>query len=314
MEEVKRKSHWTSSDMPPQTGRLIVVTGTGGLGYECALASARAGADIILAGRNRNKGEASIAKVRSSVASANIRFEQLDLADLASIEEFGRRLRDTCERVDVLINNAAVIMTPRRQVTKDGFELHFGTNYLGHFALTAYVMPLLRKGRDPRVVSVCALAANRGAINFGDLQSEHRYAPMAAYGLSKLASLMFSLEFHRRSIAGQWGIKSIAAHPGLARTDSSGLRADKTRENRMPFLLRLIAPLLFQPPEQGALPLLFAATSAEAESGGYYGPDGSKEMKGFPAHAKIPPDAKDETVAKRLWDVSKQMTHVGFEE
>lgn len=308
------KHRWTASDIPPQAGRLVVVTGTGGLGYECALALARAGAEIILAGRNRSKGEATIANIRSSVAAANVRFEQLDLADLASVEAFARGLRETSDRLDLLINNAAVIMASRRQVTKDGFELHFGTNYLGHFALTAGLMPLLRKGQDPCVVNVCALAANSAVIDFDDLQTEHRYRPMVAYGQSKLANLLFSLELHRRSTVGHWGIASIAVHPGLARTDLSGLRTDRTRENRMPLPLRLLAPILFQPAERGALPLLFAATAPEAKSGGYYGPDRFGETKGFPAPAKIPSAAKSEIIAQRLWEISQQLSHVEFEE
>lgn len=309
-----KEARWTTSNMPPQTGRLIVVTGTGGLAYECAVALARAGAEIVLAGRNRSKGEASIAHIRESVSSANIRFEQLDLADLASIEAFGNRMRDTSERLDVLINNAAVMTVPRRQTTKDGFELHFGTNHLGHFAVTTHLLPLLRKGEDPRVVNVCALAANGATINFDDLQSEHWYRPMPVYGQSKLANLIFSLELHRRSMAGQWGVKSIAAHPGLARTDLAGGRRDEARENRMPLPLRLLAPFLLQPAERGALPPLFAATAPEAESGGYYGPDGRGERNGFPAPARIAADARDPVIAQRLWEISRQLAHVDSEE
>lgn len=309
----KEKALWTTSNMPPQTGRLILVTGTGGLAYECAVALARAGAEIVLAGRNRSKGEASIARIRQSVSSANIRFEQLDLADLASIAAFGSRMRDTSERLDVLINNAAVMMVRRRQITKDGFELHFGTNYLGHFAVTAHLLPLLRKGADPRIVNVCALAANYATINFDDLQSEHRYRPMPIYGRSKLANLIFSLDLHRRSMAGHWGVKSIAAHPGLARTDLAGGRMDEASDHTPSFLFRLLAPILFQPAERGALPVLFAATAPEAESGGYYGPDGRRETKGFPAPARIAADAKDPVIAQRLWEISSQLTHVDFQ-
>lgn len=306
------KARWTASDMPPQTGRRVVITGTGGLAYECALALARAGAEIILAGRDRSKGEASIAHIRASLPSASLHFEQLDLADLASIETFGKRMRDGSERLDVLVNNAAVMAVRQRQATKDGFELHFGTNHLGHFAVTAHLMPLLRKGRDARVVNVCALAANNAVIDFDDLQSERRYRPMAVYGQSKLANLIFSLELHRRSAAGHWGVKSIAAHPGLARTDLAGGGLDKARGNAMPLPLRLLAPFLLQPAEQGALPPLFTATAPEAESGGYYGPDGRGERTGFPAPAEIPVAATDPRIASRLWEMSVQLTNVSF--
>jgi NAD(P)-dependent dehydrogenase (short-subunit alcohol dehydrogenase family) len=313
---MKTKSHWTASDIPSQKDCHIVITGTGGLGYESAVALARAGAGVVLAGRNRGKGEASANRIRASVPSANVRVEELDLADLASIETFGRRMRDGDQAIDILINNAAVMTVPRRQVTKDGFELQFGTNHLGHFALTAHLMPLLRKKNGARVVTVCALAANGAAVDFDDLQRERRYGPMAVYGQSKLANLIFSLELHRRSLAGHWGVESIAAHPGLSRTDLSGTRADKieSRESKIPFPLRLLAPFLLQPANQGALPVLFAATAPDAVSGGYYGPDGRGERKGFPAPAKIPSAAEEVAVATRLWEISEQLTHVRFEQ
>ncbi|MBX4270069.1 oxidoreductase [Clostridium estertheticum] len=311
MKDIKKKGSWTISDIPSQRGRLIVVTGTGGLGYVTALTLARAGAEVILAGRNKSKGEAAIEKIQANVTSANIHFEELNLADLASIEAFAKRMRSKHQRLDVLINNAAVMMIPHRQVTKDSFELHFGTNYLGHFALTAHLMPLLRKGRNPRVVNVCALAASSGVINFDDLQSEHQYKPMPVYGQSKLANLIFSLELHRRSVAEKWGVMSIAAHPGLSRSD---LVDNGTREkSKAPLVFRLFGSIMLQSAEQGALPTLFASTSSEAVSGQYYGPDGTNERRGFPASAKIPLNAKDVNTAKRLWEASKQLTNVDFD-
>ncbi|RWH94178.1 MAG: SDR family NAD(P)-dependent oxidoreductase [Mesorhizobium sp.] len=320
VDSANKRSRWTTSNIRSQYGRLIVVTGTGGLGYECALALARAGAEIVMAGRSRAKGEASIARIRESVPSVKIHFEELDLADLASIEACGKRMRANIKKIDVLINNAAVMTVPQRQVTKDGFELQFGTNYLGHFAFTAHLMPLLHQGSNTRVVNVAALAANMAKIDFDDLQSERRYRPMAVYGQSKLANLIFSLALHRLSMARNWGTKIIATHPGLARTDLSGVRADKIKanndqssESKIPFLLGLLAPILLQPAEQGALPPLFAATASEAKSGQYYGPDGFGERRGFPAPAKIPSAAKDEAVAKRLWEISEQLTHVRFD-
>lgn len=313
---MKTRSRWTASNIPSQNGRLAVVTGTGGLGYEVALVLAQAGAEIILAGRNRAKGEASAQKIRTSLPVANIRVEDLDLADLASVEAFASRMHDRNQALDILINNAAVMMVPRRQVTKNGFELQFGTNHLGHFALTAQLMPLLRKADGARVVSVCALAANGAEIDFADLQRERQYGPMTAYGQSKLANLMFSLELHRRSSAGYWGVQSIAAHPGLSRTDLSGTRGENrdSGENTMPLPLRLLAPLLLQPAGRGALPVLFAATATDAESGSYYGPDGQGERKGFPAPAKIPPTAENEALAGQLWSISEQLTHIRFEQ
>ncbi|TCU06060.1 SDR family oxidoreductase [Rhizobium sullae] len=313
MTDARKRDCWTAANIPSQRGRVIVITGTAGLGYECALALARAGAEIIFAGRDRVRGETSIGLIREKIPGAILHFEQLDLAELSSVEACGEQLRARCERIDVLINNAAVIMSPRRQVTKDGFELQFGTNYLGHFALTANLMPLLRKGDDSRVVNVCALAANRGKINFDDLQSEREYKPMAAYGQSKLANLIFSIELHRRSMAEQWGIHSIAAHPGLARSDLSARGINRSEENKVPLLFRLLGSLVLHSGEQGALPLLFAATAPEAKSGMYYGPGGLGETKGFPASAKVPRSARTESIATRLWDVSEQLTHTRYD-
>ncbi|MDP9652017.1 SDR family oxidoreductase [Paraburkholderia caledonica] len=301
---------WKASDLPNLQGRLTVITGTGGLGYECALAMARAGAEVILAGRSEQKGRDAIFKIRTHVPSANVWFEELDLADLASITAFGRRMLERNRAIHVLINNAAVIMSPKRQATKDGFELHFGTNHLGHFALTMHLMPLLRKAKDARVVTVAALAANAATIDFEDLQQERRYRSMKAYGQSKLANILFALELHRRSTAGNWGVASIAVHPGLSRTDLSGLKADNTRGNKMPFLLRLIGPIMLSSASQGARPTLFAATSPDVESGKYYGPGGFGEIRGVPAPAKLPSAATDEAVAKQLWAISKKMTQI----
>lgn len=309
----KKRVSWTAANIPSQRGRVIVITGTAGLGFECGLALARAGAEIVFAGRNRVRGETSIGIIREKVPEAIVHFEQLDLADLRSIETCAEQLRARFERIDVLINNAAVIMSPRRQVTKDGFELQFGTNYLGHFALTANLIPLLRKGQDSRIVNVYALAAKRGKINFGDLQSEWQYKPMAAYGQSKLANLIFSIELHRRSMAEQWGIQSIAAHPGLSRSDLSAGGINRSEENKTPLLFRLLGSLAIHSGEQGALPLLFAATAPEAKSGMAYGPGGPGETKGFPALAKIPSSSRIESIATRLWNVSEQLTHTQFD-
>ncbi len=301
---------WTVSEIPPQLGRSAVVTGTGGLGYEDALALARAGGEVILAGRNADKGAAAINKIRTVIPTANIRFEMLDLANLASIRAFGRRMQAERQSLDLLINNAAVMTPPRRRVTADGFELQFGTNYLGHFALTAHLLRLLRQGRNPRVVNVSSIANRNGAINFDDLQSERRYQPMVAYGQSKLANLMSSFELQRRSDAAGWGLLSIAAHPGISRTD---LIPNGTGQNSlMSIVRRLLGPILFQPAAQGALPTLFAATSPNAKAGAYYGPDRFNEMRGAPNVAKVPPQAEDINVAARLWAVSENLAGVSF--
>ncbi|MDZ4371199.1 MAG: SDR family oxidoreductase [Phenylobacterium sp.] len=302
-------THWTADDIPNQTGRSAVVTGTGGLGLEDALALTRAGAEVVIAGRNPDKGAEAVARVRREVPSALVRFERLDLADLASVMAFGERLRGQTDHLDLLINNAAVMVPPTRVETADGFELQLGTNYLGHFALTAHLMPLLRNAQAARVVSLSSVAARSGAIDFDDLNARRRYRPMPVYGQSKLACLMFAFELQRRSEAGRWGVASLAAHPGVSRTD---LLLNAPGEGSLPRFFRKTFPFLFQPAAQGALPTLFAATAPEARPGTYYGPDGGGELRGYPTEAKVPPQALDETVARRLWAVSEDITGVSF--
>lgn len=299
-------ARWTTADIPPLGGRSALITGAGGLGFETALALARAGGDVILAGRNAAKGLEAIAAIRAQVPAATVGFELVDLASLASIQAFGDRLNGERDGLDMLINNAGVMAPPQRRETADGFELQFGTNHLGHFALTGQLLPLLRKGDRPRVVTVSSLAHRNGEIAFDDLQSTRRYRSWKAYANSKLANLMFAREFQRRSAAGGWGVASMAAHPGVSNTDlfangPGGLSAT---------LLGLIGKPFFQTAANGALPQLYAATSPDAVGGGYYGPDGLGEMKGHPTNARVMPQAQDAAVAKRLWEVSEQLTGV----
>lgn len=300
---------WKASDIPFQGGRTAVVTGTGGIGFQVSLALARAGAQVIVAGRNPLKGAAAIEQIRQAVPAADVRFETVNLACLESIEAFGKRLRHSQDRLDLLVNNAAVMTPPTRRETSDGFELQFGTNYLGHFALTAQLLPLLRNGKRPRVVSLSSVAARNGAIDFDDLQSERDYKPMVAYSQSKLACLMFALELERRSSAGGWGIQSIASHPGIARTEliPNGMGA-----RSVPGMLRRYLWFLFQPAAQGALPTLFAATAPNAQRGGYYGPNGLSETRGSPSPAFIPPRALSTADAARLWEESERLVELAF--
>lgn len=300
---------WTTSDIPSQRGRSAIVTGTGGLGYEDALALARAGAEVVIAGRSPSKGADAIARIRAKAPSAIVRFEKVDLASLQSIADFSERLRGQRDSLDVLINNAAVMAPPERHETSDGFELQFGTNYLGHFALTAGLLPLLRKGKDPRVVTLSSVAARRGVINFDDLNAVKSYKPMRVYSQSKLACLMFALELHRRSKTGGWGIASIAAHPGVARTD---LLVNGAGPQSAAGRVRRFLPFLFQPAWQGALPTLFAVTSPQARDGFYYGPDKLGETRGYPTEAKAPSQALDQSNASRLWIESERLTRTAF--
>ena len=211
--------------------------------------------------------------------------------------------------IDLLINNAGIMTPPKRLETKDGYELQFGTNYLGHFALTAQLLPLLRKTKDARVVTVSSIAAREGKINFDDLQSKSSYSPMIAYGQSKLADLMFAFELQRQSDKHNWDILSIAAHPGVSRTNLLITGAGRWSIMGM---ARTLLPFMFQPPAQGALPTLFAATSPLAKGGAYYGPNKMSETRGFPALAKVPGQAEDRKVAAKLWEESLRLTNVTF--
>lgn len=304
---------WTTADIPSLAGKTAVVTGaTGGLGYETAMALAGAGAIVILTGRSDAKGLRAIEGICERFPNALIAYEHLDLASLASVADFARRFAAGNEQLDLLVNNAGVMALPKRQQTEDGFEMQLGTNYLGHYALTAHLLPQLRRAKAPRVVNLSSLAHRSGAINFDDLQGKHCYRAWRAYCQSKLAMLMFSLELQRRSDAAGWGLMSLAAHPGFARTD---LIANGPGANTLQWRVgRLFQPLFSQSAAEGALPTLFAATSSTAEPGGYYGPNGFYEMKGAPAAAKIMPHAKDFAAAAMLWDASATLTGVSFDE
>lgn len=303
---------WSVANIPSQRGRLAVVTGTGGLGYETAVALVRADAEVVLAGRNRAKGTDSVARIVAAVPGAGISFDILDLGNLASIEEFARRLSQRTERVDLLINNAGVMMPAVRQTTSDNFELQFGTNYLGHFALTARLLPLLRQSDAPRVVSVTSQASRSGAVDFNNLQSERSYNAFRAYAQSKLSQLIFATELQRRSDREGWGLLSNAAHPGWAKTDlfqnGPGVKSFSNLINRF-----IAEPLFAQSAADGALPILYASTSPEAQSGALYGPSGFFEMRGPPHRARIVPSALQSHIASKLWDASETLTRTTFQ-
>jgi NAD(P)-dependent dehydrogenase (short-subunit alcohol dehydrogenase family) len=300
---------WTPADIPSQSGKIVVVTGANsGIGYPTALELARAGAQVIIAGRSEAKGLAAVASIKAKLPAASVSFELLDLASLASVAACAARLNASLPCIDILINNAGVMMLPVRQTTQDGFEMQLGVNYLGHFALTAQVLPLLRKAAAPRTVQLSSLAHRGGQINFADLQGT-KYSPFPAYKQSKLAMLMFALELQRRSAANGWNILSTAAHPGFAQSElaangmGTGFSAAATKQ---------LVKLFGQPSAAGALPTLYAATSPAAAPGGYYGPTGFQELRGAPGIAVIKPQALDLNTAKRLWEVSEQLTNVTF--
>jgi NAD(P)-dependent dehydrogenase (short-subunit alcohol dehydrogenase family) len=303
---------WTIKDIPDQSGKLAVVTGaTGGLGLETALALAGAGAEVVLAARNTDKGRDALALIRARHPQANVRFEAVDLGSLASVAAFADRMLAAGRPIDILINNAGVMALPKRRTTADGHEMQFGTNYLSHFVLTARLLPLLSAARA-RVVQLSSIAHKQGRIRLDDLNYETGYRPWPVYAQSKLAMLMFALELQRRSDAHGWGLTSLAAHPGVARSDlvSNGYQLDGGGLSA--WVSRTLVSLLGQSVAQGALPTLMAATVPYATPGGYFGPQGWQDLSGPPGPADIRPQALDADVARRLWDETERLTGVAF--
>jgi len=293
---------WTERDIPDQTGRVAVVTGANtGLGFETARALAEHGATVVLAVRDVEKGKQAAARMTGDVS-----VQELDLTSLESVRAAAADLHGTHTGIDLLINNAGVMYTPK-QTTHDGFELQLGTNHLGHFAFTGLVLDLLLPVQGSRVVTVSSLAHNmRAAIRFDDLQSEESYGRVAAYGQSKLANLMFTYELQRRLGSLNTTI-AVAAHPGMAATDLM---------RNLPAAIRVIAPvigpLVSQKPEMGALPTLRAATDPAVRGSQYYGPDGMGQSRGNPKVVESSAQSHDRTVQQRLWTVSEDLTGVTF--
>ncbi len=302
--------------VPDLTGKLAVVTGASdGLGFGLAARLARAGAEVIMPVRNAGKGAAAAERIRTATPGAMISTRPLDLASLDSVAALGRALNDEGRPIDIWINDAGVMMPPTRHRSADGFELQFAVNYLGHFALAAHVLPLLRAGRA-RVTTMASVGARSGRLAFDDLQSERRYSPLRAYNQSKLAIMMFALELDRRSRANRWGIVSNAAHPGLTVTNlqSSGPNMGRTGASAISRWFPVMArfPFLIQQVETGILPALFAATSPDAKGGVYYGPDGWAHLTGAAAEQGIYRAARDEAESRRIWEVSEQLARVTF--
>ncbi|CAN5250620.1 SDR family oxidoreductase [soil metagenome] len=301
--------------VPDLSGKLAVVTGANsGLGLGLTQRLAAAGAEVILAVRNSAKGAAAAAEVLAQSPSARLQVRALDLASLASVSAFSAGLVEDGRPIEILIKNAGVMMTPARQETADGFELQFGGNYLGHFALTAELLPLLRAAEAPRVVSHSSGLADRGQLDWDDLQSTRRYSPTAAYNASKLAMLLFARELQRRSDAEGWGILSAAARPGVVFTNlvaAGPAGSGPTLSSRVISLMMRLPRMAHQVP-QGVLSALYAATSPDAAPGQYYGPDGFLGFTGAPAVTPYPRQALDDADSARLWTVSEQLTAVRF--
>lgn len=294
---------WGIARMADQTGRVAIVTGANsGIGFETAKALAAKGATVVLACRNPEKGEAAVDAIRRERPAGTVRFLRLELAALASVQDFAAAFAGEFGRLDLLINNAGVMALPKRMETADGFEMQFGVNHLGHFALTGLLFPLLRFTPGSRVVNVSSGAHRAGRMNWDDLHFRRGYTPFVAYSQSKLANLLFTGELQRRLSQARLDTLALAAHPGWTATNlqtHSGIAG-------------LLNPLFGQKPPMGALPTLYAATAAEVIPNGYYGPDGLLEMRGYPKAVGRSAAAQDVVAAARLWQVSEEGTGVAF--
>jgi NAD(P)-dependent dehydrogenase (short-subunit alcohol dehydrogenase family) len=299
--------------VPDQTGRLAVVTGANsGTGKEATQRLAAAGAHVVLAVRTVAKGEAARAEILAGQPGARLEVRRVDLADLASVRDFADGLIADGTPLDLLINNAGVMTPPTRTTTADGFELQFGSNYLGPFALTMRLLPLLLTAAAPRVVTMSSGMANFGRIRFDDLQSQRRYSPTRAYAQSKLADLFLARHLAGVATERGWALISNAAHPGFTRTNlqTAGASLGRDKPRRSPLGALPILPS--QAPEQGTEPLLYAATSPDAVNGGYYGPSRFLELVGPTTVARLSRRMRDDATAARLWVEAERLTGTGL--
>jgi NAD(P)-dependent dehydrogenase (short-subunit alcohol dehydrogenase family) len=299
-------SKWTTADIPDQTGRVAVITGANtGLGYETALALAAHGAHVVLAVRDLDKGKDAISRIVAQSPQADVALQELDLTSLESVRSAARQLRGDHERIDLLINNAGVMYPPKSN-TKDGFELQFGTNHLGHFAFTGLLLDRLLPVAGSRVVTISSIGHRiRADIHFDDLQWEHSYNRVAAYGQAKLANLLFTYELQRR-LASNGTTIAVAAHPGGSNTELM---------RHLPGWAQSVYPVLepiFQDAAMGALPQLRAATDPAVLGGQYYGPDGLGQTRGYPKIVGSSKKSHDVERQRRLWTVSEELTAVTY--
>lgn len=315
-------SGWTAAAIPSQAGRRALVTGANsGIGYYAALELARKGAHVLLACRNQARGDLALQRLRAELPHASAEVVLLDLASLQSVRAFGAAELALGQPLDLLINNAGVMAPKLCQQTADGFEIQFGTNVLGHFVLTAVLLPALVRAAvahplRPRIVTLASIAHIQGQLNFDDLQSAGNYNPMAAYRQSKLANLMLAFELNRRLRATApplSGVMSVAAHPGVANTNLFQVGEFSATERLVRRGFGIAIGALLNSDAEGALPTLFAATSPDVVDGGYYGPQGFHEMRGGDAGpAKVAPQALDHAAAARLWSECESLTGISL--
>ncbi|QDX80293.1 short-chain dehydrogenase [Denitratisoma sp. DHT3] len=308
---------WNESDIPALDGKRILVTGAAsGIGFEAARALAEHGAEVLLADVNQKGGEAAMERIRARRADARVRFLPLDLSRQQAVKDFAAALVAEGKPLDVLINNAGIQPISERRTSPDGFELTFAIGHLGHYVLTGMLLPLLQAAPAPRVVTVSSMVHGKGYFDWDDLQIERNYTSQRPYNQTKLANLLFAREFQRRIDAAGGRIKSMAVHPGVAQTAIGANRKNLGKfqlgDYMITAILSMVMPFLGQPAAAGALPTMYAAASPEATGGGFYGPDGFGEMKGAPKAAVVKPAGQDMEAAKRLWEVTEQLTGLRY--
>ncbi len=310
---------WTENDIPDLTGKRVLVTGAAsGIGYEAARGMAQHGAEVLLADRNEKGGAEALQKIRALRADAKVSFLPLDLSSQKAVREFAAKLVAEGKPLDILVNNAGIQPISERRTSSDGFELTFGIGHLGHFTLTALLFPLLLMSPAPRVVTVSSLVHRLGTFDWNDLQMERGYFSQRPYNQTKLANLLFARELQRRARAAGLNLLSVAVHPGVSRTNIGASRKNLGKyhlhDHIISVVLGAVMSAFGQSAEGGGWPTLYAATMPSVTPGGFYGPDGIGETRGAPAPARIHKAGLDDATAKRLWEVTEQLTGVRFAE
>jgi NAD(P)-dependent dehydrogenase (short-subunit alcohol dehydrogenase family) len=306
------RKRWSAADLPDLAGKTVVVTGANsGIGYEAALEFARAHVTVVLACRRLESANAAADQIRSAGPGRAVEVMELDLASLASVRAFAEAFKRAHSALDVLVNNAGVMALPYRK-TADGFEMQFGTNHLGHFALTGLLLDSLLAADAPRVVTVSSSAHRIGKIRFDDLNWEHGYRKWYAYGQSKLANLLFMFELNRKAQRAGVKLISVACHPGYAATNLQAAGPRMSGASFMEWGTQWANRFFAQSAAMGALPTLYAAAAPEVNGGDYFGPDGFQETWGYPTKISCSAAARDEAVAARLWSISEELTQVRY--
>ncbi len=308
---------WSRAQLPDLRGKQALVTGAAsGLGLEVALGLAARGAQVVLADRNVAGGEAAVQRIRREVADARVEFQALDLADLGRVRAFAAAWTARGQPLDILVNSAGILPPLQRRTTADGFELKFGINVLGHFALSGLLWDALQQSAAARVVWVSSLVHRHARLDFDDLQSQHAYAPQTVYNQAKLACLVLALQLQRQCVAAGAPVIGLAAHPGVARTALGTSRDGQKRrgviDHLTDFSFWLAMKFFGQAQDRGARPILHAATAVDVQGGEFYGPDGFAEMAGEPVRVKASAPALDAEVGRRLWQACEQLSGVRY--